>query len=253
MHLLLSNDDGVEAEGLRRLRGALKESRPDWRVTVVAPVDERSAASHALTLTHPLRIVERGDDVYAVSGTPTDSVLVAMNVLLADDPPDVVLSGINHGPNMGEDVHYSGTVAAAFEGHILGVPAIALSLASRELPLRFDAAEHFTREILPEWIEDGLDPGMLLNVNIPGADPGELKGIRTCRLGSRKYTDVVVRKEDPRGRAYYWIAGHQQDVTDIPDTDLVLSREGWITVTPLLVDITDHERLTTMRQMERTW
>ena len=253
MHVLISNDDGVDAEGLKRLYEALREARPDWRVTVVAPDSERSAASHALTLTQPLRIMERGDDIYAVTGTPTDSVLVALNVILAEDKPDVVLSGINHGPNMGEDVHYSGTVAAAFEGQILGLPAVALSLASREIPLRFAAAAHFVGQVLPEWLEKGLDPGLLLNVNIPAGDPEDVKGIRTCRLGSRTYTDVVIRKEDPRGRAYYWIAGHQQSATDIPGTDLVLSAEGWTTVTPLLVDITDTRRLPELKDLERTW
>lgn len=248
MHILLSNDDGVDAEGLKRLHAALREARPDWRVTVVAPDKERSAASHALTLTRPLRIEERGESIYAVTGTPTDSVLVAMNVILADDRPDVVVSGINHGPNMGEDVHYSGTVAAAFEGHILGLPAVALSLASRDIPLRFTAAAAFVRETLTTWIEDGLDPGLLLNVNIPAHTP---KGIRTCRLGSRTYTDVVVRKEDPRGRAYYWIAGHQQAAADMPDTDLVLSADGWTTVTPLLVDITDTRRLAELKGLDR--
>jgi len=243
VHILISNDDGVEAEGLKRLYEALRDARPDWRITVVAPDSERSAASHALTLTQPLRILERGDGIYAVTGTPTDSVLVAMNVILADDKPDVVLSGINHGPNMGEDVHYSGTVAAAFEGQILGVPAVALSLASKALPLRFAAAADFVENKLTSWIDDGIDPGLLLNVNIPAGEPSAVRGIRTCRLGNRIYTDVVVKKEDPRGRDYYWIAGHQQAVTKVPDTDLVLSADNWITVTPLLVDITDTRRL----------
>ena len=253
MHLLLSNDDGVDAEGLKRLRDALRTARPDWRITVVAPTTERSATSHALTLTQPLRIEERGDDVFAVSGTPTDSVLVAMNSIVAEDPPDVVISGINHGPNMGEDVHYSGTVAAAFEGRMLDVPAVALSLASREIPLRFGAAAHFAGEILPTWIEEGLVPDTLLNVNIPGGEPHEVKGIRACRLGSRKYTDVVVRKEDPRGRAYYWIAGHHQAISEEPNTDLVLSADGWITVTPLLVDLTDHRKLDQLGGIDQTW
>jgi 5'-nucleotidase len=241
MHLLLSNDDGIDAAGLHALRRALASARPDWRLSVIAPDREQSATSHSLTLTQPLRVEERGERAWAVTGTPTDCVLVGRETVLADDPPDAVLSGINHGPNLGEDVHYSGTVAAAFEGRILGLPAVALSLGSREL--RFEAAEHFVRDHLVRWLEDGLPEGTLLNVNIPSGGADEVKGIRPCRLGSRRYTDVVVRKEDPRGREYFWIAGDHKTVSGEPDTDLGLVAEGYISVTPLLVDLTDHAGL----------
>lgn len=245
MHVLLSNDDGVEAEGLRHLREGLRAARPDWRLSVVAPTTEQSATSHALTLTEPLRVREHGESVHSVSGTPTDCVLLAMNAILVDDPPDVIVSGINHGPNMGEDVHYSGTVAAAFEGRVFGLPAIALSLADRTAPFDWRAADHFVENTLPEWLEQDWAKGALLNVNIPASHPDEVKGIRGCRLGSRRYVDVVTRNEDPRGRAYYWIAGHHRTIEEQPDTDLVLSREGWTTVTPLEVDQTDVDALAT--------
>ena len=253
MHVLLSNDDGVDAQGLAHLREALARVRPQWRISVVAPTTEQSGTSHALTLTEPLRVEERGDRVWAVSGTPTDCVLIALNALLVDDPPDVVLSGINHGPNMGEDVHYSGTVAAAFEGRLLGVPAVALSLASREIPLDFGQAVHFVAETLPDWLERGLPSGTLLNVNIPGGAAGSARGVRVCRLGSRVYSNVVVPKEDPRGRAYYWIAGDVETVDPDPGTDLVLSDQGWITVTPLQVDLTAKETLERMGDLEVDW
>jgi 5'-nucleotidase len=253
VHILLSNDDGVDAQGLLHLRDALVAVRPRWRISVVAPDREQSGTSHALTLSDPLRVEQRGEAIWSVSGTPTDCVLLAMNMLFEDDRPDLVISGINHGPNLGEDVHYSGTVAAAFEGRILGVPAVALSLASREIPLDFGQAVQFARELLPTWIERGLPNGTLLNVNIPAGGPASARGIRSCRLGSRQYNDVVVRKEDPRGRAYYWIGGTVQSIDPGPDTDLVLSAEGWITVTPLRVDLTDAEALAGLRAFEATW
>lgn len=251
MHLLLSNDDGIDAAGLHALRRALAEARPDWKLSVVAPDREQSATSHALTLTQPLRIEERGERAWAVSGTPTDCVLIGHESILAGDPPDAVLSGINHGPNLGEDVHYSGTVAAAFEGRLLGLPAVALSLGSREL--RFDAAEEFVKQHLVHWLEEGLPTDSLLNINIPSGRFEDVKGIRPCRLGSRRYSDVVVRKEDPRGRAYFWIGGDQRTISPDPDTDLMLVRDGWIAVSPLRVDLTDHEGLGELEQYRRSW
>ncbi len=246
MHVLLSNDDGYHAEGLQCLVRTLERARPSWRLSVAAPATEQSASSHSLTLTEPLRVVQHGEGRYSITGTPTDCVLLALNTLFAENPPDAVVSGINHGPNVGEDVHYSGTVAAAFEGRILGRPAIALSLADRSLDFR--AAEVFVAQTLPRWLEEGRADGGLLNVNIPSGDPAAVRGIRPCRLGSRLYTDVVVRKEDPHGRPYYWIAGTPQSVDGADDTDLVLSRQGWITVTPLQVDVTHHEELRRWRE-----
>jgi 5'-nucleotidase len=251
MHLMLSNDDGVDAAGLHAMRRAFAEARPDWKLSVIAPDREQSGTSHSLTLTQPLRIEERGERVWAVSGTPTDCVLIGYESILGDDPPDAVISGINHGPNMGEDVHYSGTVAAAFEGRLLGLPAVALSLGSREL--RFGASEDFIRSHLVEWLEQGLPPGSLLNVNIPSGSSEDIRGIRPCRLGSRRYTDVVVRKEDPRGREYFWIAGDHRAVENAPDTDLVLVREGWIAVTPLQIDLTDHAGLSSLDRYRADW
>lgn len=254
MHILLCNDDGLRAEGLQTLRHELITTRPEYRITTVAPSREQSAASHALTLTDPLRIEEHEEDQFAVTGTPTDCVLIALHGLLKDNRPDVVISGINHGPNMGEDVHYSGTVAGAFEGRVLGLPGIAISLASRKSPLDFTGAAHFVRTVLPRWLDAGFDPGTLLNVNIPSLPPDRILGIRLCPLGSREYHDVVIRKEDPRGRAYYWIGGGDSfTYSRDGSTDFVLSDQGYVTVTPLHVDITDYKRLVELEDMERSW
>lgn len=250
MHILLSNDDGIRAEGLRTVREALTEARPDWKITTVAPAGEQSAMSHALTLSRPLRIDEVGERQYAIDGTPTDCVLMAVNSLLQEDRPDVVISGINHGPNMGEDVHYSGTVAAAFEGRLLGLPSFALSLASRSKPLDFRGARDFVSRVLPGWIEEGVAAGTLLNVNIPARAAEDILGIRPCPLGSRRYEDTIVRKEDPRGRAYYWLGGHAVEGVEDGESDMVRVREGWITVTPLHVDLTDYERLRSLGSVQ---
>jgi 5'-nucleotidase len=254
MHILLCNDDGLGAEGLQILRHELREAGPDFRITTVAPNREQSAASHALTLTEPLRVDEHEDDQFAVSGTPTDCVLIALHGLLRESRPDFVISGINHGPNMGEDVHYSGTVAGAFEGRVLGLPGIALSLASRRRPLEFAGARHFVRHVLPRWLEIDFGERTLLNVNIPALPPEEILGIRLCQLGSREYHDVIIRKEDPRGKAYYWIGGGDAfTYAEDDNTDFVLSAQGYITVTPLDVDITDYKRLVELEGMERSW
>lgn len=252
MHILLSNDDGVHAEGLRRLRDGLRRALPGVKITTVAPASEQSASSHALTLSVPLRITKVDDGCYSVTGTPTDCVLIAVRSLLRDDPPTVVLSGMNHGPNMGEDVHYSGTVAAAMEGLIVGLPSVAISVAERKPPIDFGAADRFVAEVLPRWFEVGWGK-TLLNVNIPARPAERVEGMRFCRLGSREYHDVIVRKQDPRGRDYYWVGGHDVTFSQEGDTDFVLSGQGYITVTPLQVDITDQRRLAQLKSLERTW
>lgn len=251
MRLLLSNDDGLQAEGLQTLRHELASAMPDASVVTVAPNREQSASSHALTLSDPLRIERFEGEQFAVSGTPTDCVLIAVHGLF-DQRPDVVLSGINHGPNMGEDVHYSGTVAAAFEGMVLGIPGIALSLTTKDPPRDFSGARHFVREILPAWLRKGLSGRVLLNVNIPARAPEDIAGIRLCKLGSREYRNVVVRKEDPRGKEYFWIGGSVRHAP-LENTDFVLSEEGYITVTPLHVDLTDYKQMVDLESLEADW
>ncbi|MFO7654234.1 MAG: 5'/3'-nucleotidase SurE [Candidatus Krumholzibacteriia bacterium] len=247
-HILITNDDGIDAYGL----GVLVENvsaLPGMRVTVVAPSAQQSATSHSLTLTAPLRVIRRGRGRYAVTGTPTDAVLMALEQILADDPPDVVLSGINHGPNMGEDVLYSGTVAAAMEGALFHKPSFALSLASWH-PRDFSGAAAFVRRFLPRLLEQPLPPGTLLNINIPDGPEDALKGVKVAKLGSRVYHDVITDHVDPRGRPYYWIGGRGPTWEEAPDTDYTALSAGYVAVTPLMIDITDYKLLAEMSKFE---
>jgi 5'-nucleotidase len=248
-HILITNDDGIGAHGLKVLEDALA-SNDRFRITVVAPSDQQSASSHSLTLTRPLRIIEMDAHHHAVTGTPTDTVLVAMEKILKDDPPDVVLSGINHGPNMGEDVIYSGTVAAAMEGCILGIPSYALSLASWH-PTDFSGAASFVRHWLPDILDLPLPRGSLLNINIPEGPPENIRGLRVTRLGSRVYHDVITDQIDPRGRPYFWIAGHGPTWSDDNGSDNSAVREGYVALTPLMIDLTHQKLLAEMEHLHR--
>jgi 5'-nucleotidase len=230
VRVLLSNDDGVHARGLR----ALAEAFAGEEVWIVAPDREQSAASHAISLHRPLRIGEVGPRRFSVDGTPTDAVYVGMNLILKGRRPDVVIAGVNHGPNLGNDVLYSGTVAAAMEGALLGCHAVAVSLAAPP-PHDFHAAAAFAAALARRLAREPSPSPMLLNVNVP---PGPIKGYRVVRLGRRTYGEEVVEKTDPRGRKYYWIGGeggvrHE----DIPDSDCnAVFAEGKVAVTPLHLD-----------------
>jgi len=239
-HILLSNDDGVDAYGLKLLARVLSE-RDDLRVTVVAPADQQSASSHSLTLRAPLRVIDYGDRRYAVTGTPTDSVLVACEHILKDDPPDAVISGVNHGANMGQDVTYSGTVAAALEGAIFGLPSYAVSCTAHH-PEHWDGVETFLRGHIDALLAQALPRNSLLNINIPDRPAAEIKGVRVAPLGSREYHDVITEQLDPRGKPYLWIGGNGPTWDSRPGTDATLNHEGYVVVTPLRVDLT-HERL----------
>jgi 5'-nucleotidase len=241
--ILITNDDGLRAEGLRALHEAVA---PLGRVITVAPDREQSAMSHAITLHRPLRILPEGDDRYSVDGTPTDCVLAALNGLL-DVRPDLVISGINHGPNMGDDVTYSGTVSAAFEASILGVPAMAVSLATFG-QLDFSGAIAIIRQVVRAVWSHVLPPRALLNVNIPSGPPEAIRGVRTTVLGSRVYEDALVVRQDPRGRDYYWIGGAEPRWEAAERSDFLAVHEGYASVTPLTLDLT-HETL--LRDMEK--
>lgn len=243
MRLLISNDDGILARGLECLERA---ARPLGDVWVVAPDREQSATSHSLTLHHPLRPVQLGDRRWQVDGTPTDCVMVAISALLPDRP-DFVLSGINHGPNMGEDVLYSGTVAAAMEGLALGVPSIAVSFAGRVL--RSDDSlledhvstltrllDHLTR--LPDFPADTL-----FNVNIPAVPAAEVKGVKLTRLGRRVFSDSLTKMKDPWGREILWIGGGSVAWSGSEDSDFRAVKDGYVSVTPLHLDLTARDRL----------
>jgi 5'-nucleotidase len=240
MRILLSNDDGVEAPGLRALAEILSDLGD---VVVCAPDREQSATSHSISLHRPLRIEElpawegqRGAILrYAVDGTPTDAVYVAVNHILKDSPPDLVASGINRGPNLAQDVHYSGTVAAAREAAILGFPSVAFSQVGRGR-IDYANAASFARVLVPEMLQRGLPKGTLLNVNVPAGEP---EGARATRLGKRSYSAAVVQKLDPRGRAYYWIGGDEQAHERVAGSDCdAVYDDRFISVTPLHLDLT---------------
>jgi len=235
LRLLLTNDDGIRAAGLAALERTLAGL---GEIDVVAPDRERSAAGHSLTIEHPLRAIHHDPHHWSVTGTPTDAVLLAIETLLPQRP-DWVISGINHGPNMGEDVTYSGTVAAAMEGCILGVPAIAVSLAAKSEML-FDPVAPALRAVIEKLLQFRLGKNMLLNVNLPNLPADQVRGVRVTRLGSRQYRDSVVARQDPRGRDYYWIGGTGPDWAPDERSDAQAIAEGWISVTPLSTDLTHY-------------
>lgn len=238
MTILVTNDDGIHAPSLMRLREALA---PLGRVVIVAPDRDQSATAHALTLHRPFRIHRHGEDVFSVDGTPTDCVVTAWYGLL-EEAPSLVVSGINHGPNMGEDVFYSGTVAAAIEGTLQGAAAMAVSLATREIA-DFEAPARWVGELAREVIARGLPRRQLLNVNLPHRPWTDIHDVRITRLGSRVYRDTLVRKVDPRGRDYYWIGGQDPVWEDVEGTDYHAVHHGAISVTPMRLDLTDEPAL----------
>jgi len=244
MRVLLTNDDGIHARGLQVLREALEPLCELW---VVAPIDQQSATSHSLTLSNILRRQQFEERVYAVTGTPADSALMAINGIMQDSLPDLVISGINHGPNMGEDVHYSGTVAAAIEAAILGIPAMAISAASFR-NLNFDGAVRFASMMLAEHPDLLTAKGTLLNVNVPNLSWNEIRGVSLTRLGSRYYGDVIIRKMDPRDKEYFWIGGEEPTWQNQEDSDFyAVHHAKRVSVTPLKLDITDRGKLAGMR------
>lgn len=232
--ILITNDDGVQAQGIVVLARALKRV---GRVVLVAPDQERSAASHSITLHRPLRIHNLEPDVYAVDGTPTDCVMIGVHKILRRRP-DLLVSGINHGANLGDDVHYSGTVSAAFEGGILGIPSIAVSLVA-EGKGNFAAAAAFTARLSRAVIREGLPPGIVLNVNVPDLPAKRIRGFAFVKQGKRNYGNIIAERVDPRRKKYYWIAGDDTGFEDIERSDCNTVREGLISITPLRVDLTD--------------
>ncbi|WP_024296618.1 5'/3'-nucleotidase SurE [Methylomicrobium lacus] len=245
MHILLSNDDGYLAEGLAALAAAL---RPYADISVVAPDRNRSAASNSLTLDLPLRAHVADNGFIKVDGTPTDCVHLAITGLLEPEP-DMVIAGINHGANMGDDVLYSGTVAAATEGRFLGLPAVAISLVCSEEPKHFATAAEVAVVLLKRLLAKPLPQDTLLNVNVPDIPLEALKGYRATRLGQRHKSEPVIKQSDPRGRAIYWVGppGAEQDAG--PGTDFDAVSAGYVSITPLQLDLTWYDRVNTIR----TW
>jgi 5'-nucleotidase len=235
--ILLSNDDGYRAEGIRHLAVALQGLAD---LTVVAPERNRSGAGHSLTLELPLRVFQVEPNVYYVNGTPTDCVHLAISGLF-DFEYDMVVSGINDGANLGDDVLYSGTVAAAIEGRFLGLPTIAVSLCTEPGSGRhFETAGRVARELVAHLTRVPLHASTILNVNVPDRAHGDLRGLQATRLGFRHRSKPIVRAEDPRGRPIYWVgpAGPQQEAG--PGTDFNAVADGFVSVTPLQIDLTRH-------------
>ncbi|MCK6262313.1 5'/3'-nucleotidase SurE [Vibrio sp. ZSDE26] len=240
LKILISNDDGVHAEGIHALANALKDLAT---IIIVAPDRNRSGASNSLTLEQPLRVNEISPQVFSVQGTPTDCVHFALNELMKDDLPDLVLSGINHGANLGDDVLYSGTVAAAMEGHFLGVQSIAFSLVGK---VNFDSAALVAKKIVEQHIAQPIPTNRLLNVNIPDTDDHQELSIKVTRLGARHHAENMIKQKDPRGHDIYWLGppGKEQDAGE--GTDFYAIDKGQVSVTPLQVDLTAHESLRAM-------
>lgn len=239
--ILLTNDDGFRAEGLLALRDAVADLGDVW---VVAPATEQSAISHAITLWDPVRIAEHEPQVYAVTGTPTDCVYIAVNHIL-DRVPDLCLSGINHGANLGDDVIYSGTVGGAAEACLFDIPSVAFSLASYR-SRNFDAAASAARRVAQAVLRRGLPRGVLLNVNVPrGATP--TSPLRVTKLGRRTYGRQVTEKRDPRNKRYYWIGGSELGFDDIPGSDCNAIARDDVSISPVQLDLT-HYRF--MRELQ---
>ena len=248
MRVLVSNDDGHDSPGIRALAAALEPIAEVW---MVAPDREQSAASHSLSLYRPLRVEQIDERHYAVDGTPTDAVNLGINGIMKVKP-DLVVSGINHGGNLGDDVTYSGTVSAAMEGTLLGIPSIAVSLVSRQAS-DFSVAAAFAARLAEVVRGRGLPRDTLLNVNVPALSAAELRGYRITRQGKRRYGDAIVEQVDPRGRKYYWIGG--DDLGFVPDegTDCTAVDGGYISVTPLHLDLTNYASMADLGEMALPW
>lgn len=249
MRILLSNDDGYEAPGIIALASALKEMA---EITVVAPERDRSGASNSLTLEMPIRARRLSDDVIRVDGTPTDCVHLAITGLLEQEP-DMVISGINAGANMGDDVIYSGTVAAAMEGRFLGLPAIAISLTGGHHCRHYEAAAEVAKLFIRQLASNPLPQDTILNINVPDMPFEQLSGYQSTRLGHRHKAEPVIKAEDPRGRDIYWVGppGAEQDAG--PGTDFYAVRNGYVSVTPIQIDLTRHQAVPTISDWLAKW
>lgn len=237
MIILVSNDDGIHSEGLKALAAAMQRV---GEVYVMAPDRERSAAGHALTLHFPLRVDEVAPGWFSVDGTPTDCVNLGINGrMLLPRRPDIVVSGINKGANLADDITYSGTVAAAIEGTLLGLPSIAVSLAGRTNH-HFEPIANFAARLVEKVAQHGMPKDTLLNVNAPNVPGDMIKGVKVTRMGKRQYGDSIVEKTDPRGRKYYWIGGDELRHHEVEGSDIAAILAGFISVTPLHLDLTNY-------------
>lgn len=239
MNILVTNDDGIAAPGIKALAEALQTL---GNVTVVAPDRERSAAGHSLTLHSPLRVFELRAGWFAVDGTPTDCVNMGIHSLLGTRP-DLVVSGINHGGNMGDDITYSGTVAAAMEANLMGIPAFAVSLATYGPSEHFPDAAHVALQVAAKLVSLGLPEDTFLNVNVPNLPFEQIRPVRITRQGKRSFVGKIVDKIDPRGRKYFWIGSEEPSFLDDEGTDFHAVGQGHVSVTPLHLDLTNYRSM----------
>ncbi|WP_066479741.1 MULTISPECIES: 5'/3'-nucleotidase SurE [unclassified Sphingomonas] len=254
MRILVTNDDGYHAPGITVLEEIARKFSDD--VWVVAPAEEQSGAGHSLTLTRPLRVRRFGDQRYAVMGTPTDAVMMALARIMKDTPPDLILSGVNRGANLAEDVTYSGTVSAAMEGALAGVRSIALSQVYRREGMGdavpFGAAKAWGEQVIRPLIDMDWAPRTLVNINFPALAPEEVKGIRVANQGLRDYGRLqIVSNRDPRGYEYFWFGLGPMIETPAHSTDLEAIADGYVAVTPLHLDLTHHESMAALEARYR--
>ena len=252
MRILLTNDDGVNATGLKVLETIARAFSDD--VWIVAPTEEQSGAGHSLTLTVPVRVRRLGERRFCVTGTPTDAVMMGLAEIMKDAPPDLILSGVNRGANLGEDVTYSGTVSAAMEGALAGIPSIALSQCYARQGMGdtvpFAAAEAWAERVLRPLIAEPMAARTLVNVNFPALPPAEVRGVKVARQGLRDYGRLqIVHRTDPRGYDYYWFALGPMIETPGHSTDLEAVADGFVSVTPLHLDLTHEPSLARMAEM----
>jgi len=239
--ILITNDDGIHSPGLAALKKGLA---PLGRIVVVAPDRDNSAISHALTMHRPLRLTELETDVYTLDGTPTDCVSIALSKVF-DHPPDLLVSGINNGPNIGDDITYSGTVSAAIEGTMYAIASLAVSMAG-EPPFDYTHSEPIIRKLARKVLDNGLPASTLMNVNIPDRVP--VKGIKVTRQGRRIWKQAVQEVTDPRGRMHYWIGGGTPLLDSGKDTDVHVLSEGFVSISPIHLDLTNHEGISYFKE-----
>ena len=246
MNILVCNDDGIDAPGIAALEACVSDLGNTW---VVAPESEQSAKSHSLTMHEPLRASHRGARRFSVSGTPADCVYYAIHHALPERPA-LVVSGINNGSNLGNDVFYSGTVAAAMEACLAGIPAIAVSLHREpgEVERHWETAQHVARVLAQRVLAEGLPRRVLLNVNVPNVPLSRLRGIQPTVLGERRYSPLVSLRTDPRGREYFWIGGDHEEFIAVPDSDGPAVEAGYAAVTPIHPDLTHQAFLDTLHR-----
>ena len=251
LRVLLTNDDGIDAPGLVELERAFSDA--DYEVVVAAPDQERSGASHSLSLRHMLRVYHCGNGRYSLSGTPVDCVHIAVNNILRDRTPDLVISGINRGANLGCDVNYSGTVAGAREAAMLGIPSFAVSLDTTKEDPDFREASKYALRVVKLLQDDEPSPRTFLNINVPDLPAGEIKGVKVTTQGIRKYDKIIHVQEDPFGNPTYWLGGAIIGGENIPGSDIVAVEDGYVSITPLRLDLTrkaEYERLREKLSME---